>query len=535
MSSKPAAGAAGPPAIGRSLGRLLALLDRLFDRLYGSRFNPIYQSGNLAILFFLVTLATGLYLFLFYRIADAHGSVVEIQQRVFLGAWARSMHRYSADLAIVAVILHLLRKLAHGQTWGPRAVAWISGIVLLGVVLLSGWTGLVMVWDRQGQQIAVEGARLADLLPIFSEPIARNFSGETPIPSSFFFMNLFLHVALPLGIAAVLWLHVSRLARPALLPPRAVRRYVLALLVVYAAVAPVRLPPAADLTQLPDRLATDLFFAFWLPLAQRVEPLAHLGFWLALFSLLVALPWLWRPRREIAPSFVDEDHCTGCTNCYQDCPYEAIAMVPRTLAERQHSPLVARVDPTRCVGCGICAGSCAPMGVGPAERTGRDQLAAARAFLERERPGPRQIVILGCANGHAATLARLAGPQRSILPTGCGGSVHTSVLELLLRRGAGGVFLLTCSPRDCYFREGPKWLAARVFDGREAELPERVDRLRVEVASFSPGEWPRIVAALGDLEARVDRLGGGTVEAWEPELVCETPAESEAGVEVAHA
>ena len=57
--------------------------------------------------------------------------------------------------------------------------------------------------------------------------------------------------------------------------------------------------------------------------------------------------------------------------CSFDCPYGAIDMI--RIPERDHE--VARVDPTVCVSCGICAGSCAPMAVGPPERRGRDEVA----------------------------------------------------------------------------------------------------------------------------------------------------------------
>ena len=68
--------------------------------------------------------------------------------------------------------------------------------------------------------LAREGARILDTLPFFSEPVSRIFTGERPIPIAFFFVNLFAHVALPLGLALGLWLHVSRIARTTLLPPR---------------------------------------------------------------------------------------------------------------------------------------------------------------------------------------------------------------------------------------------------------------------------------------------------------------------------
>jgi len=528
------AGSAGPPAAGRWLGRPMAVLDRVFDRIYGSRLNPLQQSGNLAILFFLVTLVSGLYLFLFYKIATPHASVEAIQQRLFLGSWMRSLHRYSADLAMVAILVHLLRKLAQGQTWGPRALAWVSGILLLGLVLACGWTGLVLVWDVQAQLLAVEGARLIDLLPLFSEPIPRMFSGEVPLSSSFFFMNLFMHVALPLGLAGLLGIHVARLARPALLPPPDLRRLALATLIVMAALAPVALPPEADLLRLPGRVPTDLLYAFWLPLARRISPLAHLALWLALFTLLMSLARLWRPGHAIRPSTVDEDRCTGCTHCYQDCPYEAIAMVQRERSSAQTSSYVARVDPSLCVGCGICSGSCAPMGVGPAGRSGRDQLVAARAFLEEVPAAARSLVVVACRHGHGDALRRLGRPGRAVFPSFCSGSVHTSVVELFLRRGVRGVVLLTCPPRSCQFREGPKWLAARLFEGREAALLDRVDRRRVQLLSPSPAE---LAGALSRIDAFETRLGSLTVQPeMHPDIdrICDLSASEELAREGIH-
>ncbi len=90
----------------------------------------------------------------------------------------------------------------------------------------------------------------------------------------------------------------------------------------------------------------------------------------------------------------------------------------------------------------------------------------------------------------------------------CVGSLHTSVVEFLVRSGVGGVLILSCPPRDCWNREGPRWLHERLHHGREAELQERVDRRRVRVAYAGLGERAAVLRALAayrrdvaDLEA----------------------------------
>ena len=139
------------------------------------------------------------------------------------------------------------------------------------LLYVCGWTGYVMVWDAQGQLLAAEGARLLDALPLFSEPISRTFSGADPLPAAFFFMNLFLHIALPVGIVIFLWLHVSRVARPVMLPPRPLLRWTVGLLVAAAVLLPVPLAPAAELLRVPGEVVLDVFYAFWLPAARSAS------------------------------------------------------------------------------------------------------------------------------------------------------------------------------------------------------------------------------------------------------------------------
>lgn len=496
-------------ALQRGIRRALARADAEMNRLYGWRYNPLYHSGALVVALLLVVLATGLYLLLFYRIGAPFASVARIAEQVWLGRWIRALHRYASDAAVVAAAVHALRILVQGRTWGPRALAWVTGLLLLFVILLCGWTGYVMVWDVQGQALAQAGARLLDLLPIFSEPISRAFVGERPLPGAFFFLNLFAHIALPVGLGLLLWLHVSRLARPGLLPPRRLLAGVVALLLALAVLWPAALGPPADLFQLPARAPYDAFFTFWLPLVRLLPAGAVWALLGGMLGAAVLTPWWTRPRagQRPAPSWVDERICTGCEQCFHDCPYDAIAMVARTRDVRPGaSALVARVAPARCVSCGICAGSCAPMGVGPPGRTGRDQLSAARRWARAQRPGPHDVVMIACdrAVGAADLDQRAAGAL--VYPVACAGSLHTSVIEYLLRAGAGGVLLAACPPRDCWNREGSKWLEQRLSHGREAELHERVDRRRTRLVFVSSGEHDRLRRAVADFHAALAPL-----------------------------
>jgi ferredoxin/coenzyme F420-reducing hydrogenase delta subunit len=498
-----------------ALRRTLARADAGLNRLYGWRYNPLYHSGALVLALFVVLLVTGIYLLFFYHISAPYESIVTLDRDVWLGRWSRGVHRYASDAAVVAALFHALRMFVQGRTWGPRTLAWISGLALFAFVLLCGWTGFVMVWDVQGQVLAQAGARLFDLLPIFGEPISRAFTGERPIPGAFFFLNLFAHVALPIGLFILVWVHVSRLARPGLFPPRRLTWTVVGALTGLAIVWPVVTTPPADLFALPGAAPFDWFYAFWIPVAHAVSPLVLWGIGLAVGAVGIAIPWLTRPRLalRLPPSKIDERLCTGCEQCYLDCPYEAIAMVERADAARSgKSALVGRVDPALCVSCGLCAGSCAPMGVGPAGRTGRAQLGVVRDFVTTHRPGGRDVVLVACENGAGGITAAAEYDGSLVYPVSCGGNLHTSVVEFLLRAGAGGVLIVSCPPRDCRHREGPKWLEARLFHEREAELRDRVDRRRVRLVHATSGEGALVRAALAGFRTEVQTLEAARAE-----------------------
>lgn len=508
----------------RRLERLAAgalrWLDAACTRLYGWRYHPLHQSGPVAFGFLLLLILTGLYLLVFYRVGAPWASVQRIDADPFLGRWIRALHRYASDGMVIAIAVHAVRMVAQARSWGPRTLAWLSGVVLLLFVFISGWTGFVMVWDTFGAQLAIAGARLFDALPVLSEPVRRIFAGDRPIPSAFYFINLFLHVAVPLGVAGGLWIHVSHLSRPVLLPPRTLAVALLAALVLLSIAAPPVLPPEANAFVTPSSVPTDLFYAFWLPWAERLPSWAGWTGALLTTAAALAVPALTRrPRRgHWAPSVVDERTCTGCAQCPQDCPWGAIAMQPRSDGRET---LVAHVDSSLCVSCGICAGSCAPMGVGPATRTGRDQVADIRAAaLAWGDQSP--LVVLACENAAPSQLELLRRQGALVRPLTCAGNLHTSVIELALRGGARGVMVFSCPPRDCRGREGPKWLEQRVYHDREAELLPRVDRRRVRLATMAVGDPDGTREALAafarDLEVLGRPAAGGLAE---PEAVCE--------------
>ena len=488
----------------RALAAALHGVDRIFDRVYSSTFNPLYRSGTLAVLFLTIALATGVYLLFVYEIARPYESVLRIQRDVVLGRWIRALHRYASDAAVIAVIMHVARVLVQRKTWGPRTLAWLTGLLLTGAMLFSAATGFVLVWDRFGQALAVAGAKMLRLVPLFPEPPDRAFVGEAPVPAQFFFMNLFLHVAIPLGMVCLLWLHTARLAQAAWFPERRVAVAAVISFVALAVVWPAPLPEPADLLALPGRVPADWFYAFWLPLA-IASPAAALAAATLLAALLIAVPWLLRPARldVPGPAVSDPDLCEGCEQCLSDCPYDAIEMVPGKRPELH--PLRAQVQADRCTSCGLCVGSCASLAIGPEGRTARQQLAAARQLVASSGDFAAQtIAIVACREnrGLTAVLQKELARRGSLawFPVDCAGTLHPGTVSYLGGHFCG-TLVLACPPQNCVHRRGAILADARILGERRPAITGRIANLPVRLLSASATELGSVVSALDALGA----------------------------------
>lgn len=486
----------------RALAAALQTLDHVFDRTYSSAFNPLYRTGTLAALFLTIALVSGVYLLVVYDIARPYDSVLAIQQDAWLGRWLRALHRYVSDAAVVAVVLHVLRVVVQRKTWGPRVLAWVTGVLLVGMMLLSAVTGFVLVWDRFGQALAVVGANMLRILPLFSEAPDRAFVGDAPMPPQFFFMNLFLHVAVPLGMVAFLWLHTARLARAAWFPERRVTIGAVIGFVALAVMWPAPLPAPADLLALPGRGPTDWFYAFWLPFASAT-PTTGLVVAIVLTTLLLGVPWMLRPSRPdlLTPSVSDPELCEGCEQCFNDCPYDAIAMVAG--AHPAVHPLRAEVQADRCTSCGLCAASCASLAIGPPGRTARDQLAAARHLVASHAEATRRTLLIVCQNngGLADRLRHAFAGERQLawFSVDCVGSLHPGTVSYLGGH-FGGTVIVACPAQNCVHRHGASLAEARILGDRRPTVPGRIAKLPVRLLHASRAEWEHVVAAVDALE-----------------------------------
>jgi coenzyme F420-reducing hydrogenase delta subunit len=144
-----------------------------------------------------------------------------------------------------------------------------------------------------------------------------------------------------------------------------------------------------------------------------------------------------------------------------------------------------------------------------------------RDFVGAAQRRDGEIVAICCAEGPGHLASDIAAAGASVFHVSCAGNLHTSTIEMILRNGAGGVLVLTCPPRDCQHREGPRWIHERVYHEREAELQERVDRARVRIAHANASERAVALDALRAFARDIATLHTPAIQGELDEAECE--------------
>ncbi|MCP4329649.1 MAG: hydrogenase iron-sulfur subunit [Alphaproteobacteria bacterium] len=475
--------------------------ERLLDRFFGAAWNPLYNLGALGFFYFWIVVVSGIYVYIFFDTGTtrAYDSLEYLtRDQWYLGGVMRSLHRYASDGLILMMAVHMLREFSLDRYRGTRWFTWFTGVPIFWLVVISGITGYWLVWDKLAQYVAIATTELFDVLPIFGEPIARNFLTPLSLDSRFFTLMMFMHIAVPLTLLLILWIHLQRVSRPRINPPRGLAVGTFAMLLVLSFVHPAVSQAPADLSVIPATIGLDWFYLFGYPLIDMWSGWAVWAFAITVSLMLAILPWM-PPMRRASAAVVHLESCNGCSRCEADCPFNAITMVPRSdgLAFEEE----AVVNPALCVGCGICAGACPTAmpfrrrgelipGIELAERPVaglRREVEAAAEGLS----GDHRVLVVGCDHGVAIGGLRLANVAAVRLP--CIGALPPSFIDFVLTRDLfDGVLLAGCADGECYNRFGISWTKQRIARQRDPYLRGRVARDRIGFCWAAPREEKKL-------------------------------------------
>ncbi len=169
-----------------------------------------YYWGGISLFFFIVQVVSGILLLMYYQPGpNAYDSVRQITYEVDFGWLIRSAHSWSANLMILALFIHMFSVFFMKAYRRPREFGWWSGLTLLGLTMVFGFSGYLLPMDELAYFATKVGLELPKTLPGVGAVITELVQGGPEIGSTTIQRFFSLHVViLPLLYIPILALHL---------------------------------------------------------------------------------------------------------------------------------------------------------------------------------------------------------------------------------------------------------------------------------------------------------------------------------------
>jgi cytochrome b6 len=181
-----------------------------------------YYLGGLTLFLFLVQVATGILLLMYYRPGadSAYESVKFIISEVTFGWLIRAIHSWSANLMIFMAFLHMFTVFFTQAYRPPREMTWLTGIALLGLALTFGFSGYLLPWNELAFFATRVGTGMMHAIPVVGPYLLQILRGGEEVTGATIGRFFGLHVAiLPALFTAVLTIHLVLVQRQGMSEP----------------------------------------------------------------------------------------------------------------------------------------------------------------------------------------------------------------------------------------------------------------------------------------------------------------------------
>jgi ubiquinol-cytochrome c reductase cytochrome b subunit len=167
-----------------------------------------YVFGSGLLFLFVSQVITGVFLALYYvPSADhAHTVVSYIVKVVSSGSFIRSIHAYGSSGIIIVLALHVGQTVLYGSYKGRRELLWLSGCILMALMLGMAFTGYLLPWDEKAYFATAVGTNLVAEVPFIGPILQKLIRGGdqmgTLTISRFFVLHVFILPAMLIGFIA---------------------------------------------------------------------------------------------------------------------------------------------------------------------------------------------------------------------------------------------------------------------------------------------------------------------------------------------
>jgi len=170
-----------------------------------------YYTGSAILIFFTIQIITGFMLVFYYKptLEGANESVARIMTEVPLGWIIRSVHSWASSFMIAFVFIHLLSTWLTKSYRNPRELTWMSGVFLLVVTLLSGFTGYLLPWDDLSLSATKVGTDIPSSIPLVGVWVTKFLRGGEDVTGDTLTRFFGFHVSIiPVFMFILLGVHI---------------------------------------------------------------------------------------------------------------------------------------------------------------------------------------------------------------------------------------------------------------------------------------------------------------------------------------
>jgi cytochrome b6 len=206
-----------------NLHRALAVQQNIFMHLFSVKmrraalnFSVTWYLGTLSLATFVVLVATGIPLMLYYHpsVPQAYADMKDLQFVVSAGVFLRNLHRWSAHAMVLLVFAHMFKVFYRGAYRPPREFNWVIGVILLLVTLFLSYTGYLLPWDQLAFWAITVGSNILSAVPMLGHKIRFLMLGGNTVNANALLRFYVLHcVILPLVAFLFIGIHFWRIRK----------------------------------------------------------------------------------------------------------------------------------------------------------------------------------------------------------------------------------------------------------------------------------------------------------------------------------
>lgn len=165
-----------------------------------------YYFGGVSLFLFIIQVVTGILLLLYYKSGEefAFESIQFIMSKVEFGWLIRSIHSWTANLFILAAMVHMFSVYFGKAYRKPREVTWLTGMLMFFLALGFGFSGYLLPWNELAFFATKVGTDIAGVVPLVGKPMLIFLRGGEEVTGATLSRFFGFHVAVLPGIFTVL-------------------------------------------------------------------------------------------------------------------------------------------------------------------------------------------------------------------------------------------------------------------------------------------------------------------------------------------